>query len=162
MLTAICWPFRQSTNEKVHLLVPGGREDGQKHRYSAFFVKKTAKKKTPFAVIVSMIAKGDGPSGETRTRGILLPKQARYQLRYTRIFGSVSYYTLCSEKMQIKYCRAWVDVLSFTCKNSLSAKRRIFCRNLSPRKHRDTYSIPDVFVTSICVKSSTARSKWSF
>ena len=24
-----------------------------------------------------------GPSGETRTRGILLPKQARYQLRYT-------------------------------------------------------------------------------
>ena len=25
-----------------------------------------------------------GPSGETRTRGILLPKQARYQLRYTR------------------------------------------------------------------------------
>ena len=28
---------------------------------------------------------GFGPSGETRTRGILLPKQARYQLRYTRI-----------------------------------------------------------------------------
>ena len=27
-----------------------------------------------------------GPSGETRTPGILLPKQARYQLRYTRIF----------------------------------------------------------------------------
>ena len=26
-----------------------------------------------------------GPSGETRTRGILLPKQARYQLRYTWI-----------------------------------------------------------------------------
>ena len=26
-----------------------------------------------------------GPSGETRTPGILLPKQARYQLRYTRI-----------------------------------------------------------------------------
>ena len=26
-----------------------------------------------------------GPSGETRTRGILLPKQARYQLRYTRM-----------------------------------------------------------------------------
>ena len=25
-----------------------------------------------------------GPSGETRTPGILLPKQARYQLRYTR------------------------------------------------------------------------------
>ena len=27
-----------------------------------------------------------GPSGETRTRGILLPKQARYQLRYTRLY----------------------------------------------------------------------------
>ena len=26
-----------------------------------------------------------GPSGGTRTHGILLPKQARYQLRYTRI-----------------------------------------------------------------------------
>ena len=26
-----------------------------------------------------------GPSGETRTPGILLPKQARYQLRYTRL-----------------------------------------------------------------------------
>ena len=28
-----------------------------------------------------------GPSGETRTPGILLPKQARYQLRYTRILS---------------------------------------------------------------------------
>ena len=28
-----------------------------------------------------------GPSGETRTPGILLPKQARYQLRYTRIWN---------------------------------------------------------------------------
>ena len=27
-----------------------------------------------------------GPSGETRTPGILLPKQARYQLRYTRLW----------------------------------------------------------------------------
>ena len=25
-----------------------------------------------------------GPSGETRTRGLMLPKHARYQLRYTR------------------------------------------------------------------------------
>ena len=29
----------------------------------------------------------DGPSGETRTPGILLPKQARYQLRYTRLWN---------------------------------------------------------------------------
>ena len=28
-----------------------------------------------------------GPSGETRTPGILLPKQARYQLRYTRLWN---------------------------------------------------------------------------
>ena len=27
----------------------------------------------------------NGPSGETRTPGILLPKQARYQLRHTRL-----------------------------------------------------------------------------
>ena len=42
-------------------------------------------KKSPFATIVSMIAKGDGPSGETRTRGILVPNQAPYQLGHTRI-----------------------------------------------------------------------------
>ena len=48
-------------------------------------MKKTAKKKTPFAVIVSMIAKGDGPSGEIRTPGILNPNQAPYQLGHTRI-----------------------------------------------------------------------------
>ena len=29
-----------------------------------------------------------GPSGETRTRGLLLPKQAPYQLGYTRKYGS--------------------------------------------------------------------------
>ena len=33
-----------------------------------------------------------GPSGETRTRGILLPKQARYQLRYTWILYNLSIY----------------------------------------------------------------------
>ncbi len=31
-----------------------------------------------------------GPSGETRTRGILLPKQARYQLRYTWITYTIN------------------------------------------------------------------------
>ena len=29
----------------------------------------------------------DGPSDRIRTCGILLPKQARYQLRYTRLFS---------------------------------------------------------------------------
>ena len=32
-----------------------------------------------------MISEGVGPSDRIRTCGILLPKQARYQLRYTRI-----------------------------------------------------------------------------
>ena len=47
-----------------------------------------------------MIPYGDGPSGETRTRGILLPKQARYQLRYTRILKM--YYTPLPRKKQPK------------------------------------------------------------
>ena len=33
----------------------------------------------------------DGPIGETRARGILLPKQARYQLRYTRKYMDLSH-----------------------------------------------------------------------
>ena len=36
-----------------------------------------------------------GPSGETRTPGILLPKQARYQLRYTRIWNCFIYGLSC-------------------------------------------------------------------
>ena len=43
------------------------------------------KRESPFATIVSMIAKGDGPSGEIRTPGILNPNQAPYQLGHTRI-----------------------------------------------------------------------------
>ena len=34
---------------------------------------------------VSAVFQGFGPSDRIRTCGILLPKQARYQLRYTRI-----------------------------------------------------------------------------
>ena len=44
-----------------------------------------------------------GPSGETRTRGILLPKQARYQLRYTWIFSSLVLYTTFQEKAITKW-----------------------------------------------------------
>ena len=44
-----------------------------------------------------------GPSGETRTRGILLPKQARYQLRYTWMFvPRRPYYTRLPPKKQSK------------------------------------------------------------
>lgn len=32
-----------------------------------------------------MISEGFGPSSATRTHGLLVPNQARYQLRYTRI-----------------------------------------------------------------------------
>ena len=47
-----------------------------------------------------------GPSGETRTRGILLPKQARYQLRYTRMLFSEQggLYTIAGKKAIIN-CR---------------------------------------------------------
>ena len=42
----------------------------------------------------------DGPSDRIRTCGILLPKQARYQLRYTRICtfqrGSMRLHTFCT------------------------------------------------------------------
>lgn len=40
-------------------------------RLEAYFGNK---RKSPFAVIVSMIAKGDGPSGEIRTPSVLIPK----------------------------------------------------------------------------------------
>ena len=42
------------------------------------------------------------PSGETRTRGILVPNQAPYQLGHTRITDM--YYTLSGCKMQLKSC----------------------------------------------------------
>ncbi len=41
-----------------------------------------------------------GPSGRIRTCGILLPKQARYQLRYTRIF-SFCHYTMAEGKIEV-------------------------------------------------------------
>ena len=44
-----------------------------------------------------MISEGVGPSDRIRTCGILLPKQARYQLRYTR---TVSYTHLDVYKRQ--------------------------------------------------------------
>ena len=44
-------------------------------------------KKKRNAGIVSILAFQFGPSDRIRTCGILLPKQARYQLRYTRLFS---------------------------------------------------------------------------
>ena len=39
----------------------------------------------------------DGPSDRIRTCGILLPKQARYQLRYTRLFSLFIRLVVCSQ-----------------------------------------------------------------
>ena len=41
----------------------------------------------------STISEVFGPSGATRTPGLLNPNQARYHLRYTRIFGCHDYST---------------------------------------------------------------------
>ena len=57
-----------------------------------------------------------GPSGETRTRGILLPKQARYQLRYT--WKYLAHYTRTGKKMQLEN----VETL-------LCISRYILCQN---------------------------------
>ena len=53
-----------------------------------------------------MIPYGDGPSGETRTRGILLPKQARYQLRYTRKLKHDFADASCSQSRRASCCGA--------------------------------------------------------
>ena len=54
-----------SNKQKAHLLALSRHEDGQFYWVFAFLGIKTVKKKVPFAVIVSMIAKGDGRSGGT-------------------------------------------------------------------------------------------------
>ena len=66
-----------SSKQKAHLLVLSRHEDGQFYWVFAFLGIRAAKKKAPFALIVSINAKGDGPSGETRTRGILVPKSGQ-------------------------------------------------------------------------------------
>ena len=58
----------------VHSLTRIGREWGMTQSYICRILRSY--KDTPH-----------GPSGETRTPGILLPKQARYQLRYTRLLS---------------------------------------------------------------------------
>ena len=45
----------------------------------------------------------DGPSDRIRTCGILLPKQARYQLRYTRLFRYFIRLVVFSPKNQAPY-----------------------------------------------------------
>ena len=49
---------------------------------------------------VSKLSTLFGPSGATRTPGLLNPNQARYHLRYTRIF-SFCYYTTAQAKIKV-------------------------------------------------------------
>ena len=81
-------------------------------RLEAYFGNK---RKSPFAVIVSMIAKGDGPSGEAQTLGLAVPNRAFYQLNYTRIF-SFCYYTTPQAKIKV-----------FSCLWSFMWSKRFFC-----------------------------------
>ena len=57
-----------------------------------------------------------GPSRETRTPGILLPKQARYQLRYTRIAASLPGHQGPAKQRSLLYGIFWplssVEVVS--------------------------------------------------
>lgn len=46
----------------------------------------------------------NGPSGKSRTPGILLPKQARYQLRHTWIFTFSAGYHAEAEKASFRVC----------------------------------------------------------
>ena len=45
-----------------------------------------------------------GPSGATRTHGLLVPNQARYQLRYTRIFNFCHYTTAGEKNKDFSVC----------------------------------------------------------
>ena len=56
--------------------------NGQNRKKMNLKRRKTAK--------IGGFSKKGGPSDRIRTCGILLPKQARYQLRYTRILGGFS------------------------------------------------------------------------
>ena len=56
--------------------------------YPIFFEKaQKCRTKARHFYCASFLSTHFGPSGETRTPGILLPKQARYQLRYTRLWN---------------------------------------------------------------------------
>ena len=46
----------------------------------------------------------NGPSGRIRTCGILLPKQARYQLRYTRLFSLFIRLVVCTQSKRATNC----------------------------------------------------------
>ena len=68
------------------MYVANVQKDGWKYQENTWFNGYVDNKiKTPYTTIVSMIAYGDGRSGESRTPGLMDPNHARYQLRYAKI-----------------------------------------------------------------------------
>ena len=75
------------SGETWYILIPGGDENqgvvaGQLHGIVRVSLHTKQKIGTPKRGFRSF-----GPSGETRTRGILVPNQAPYQLGHTRILS---------------------------------------------------------------------------
>ena len=76
--------FASLWGSKIKVSLPSSRQRSTVHRTVEFrfsslaLNSKNGNGRKPFPFF--------GPSGETRTRGILLPKQARYQLRYTWMY----------------------------------------------------------------------------
>lgn len=89
-----------SSKQKAHLLVLSRHEDGHFYWIFTFLGIRAAKKKAPFALIVSINAKGDGPSGEPRTRGILVPKASgNFFLTISAPFWHHLFHKSCSLKL---------------------------------------------------------------
>ena len=64
---------------------------------------------TPASIrIVSKLVSSYGPSSAARTHGLLVPNQARYQLRYTRIFSFCHYTTARGEKQSFFSLRSFM------------------------------------------------------
>ena len=109
-----------------------GDRDVEKSHFLTFCSEKTDKYvKTPhFCAVFSVLHLSSthfGPRWETRTPDILLPNQARYQLRYTRIFnfchdttaeGKIKDFSVCGHLCgQRRFCAAF-------CNRGKSRKRR--------------------------------------
>ena len=86
-----------------------GDRDVEKSHFLTFCSEKTDKYvKTPrFRAVFSALhlsSTHSGPRWETRTPDILLPNQARYQLRYTRIFDFCHYITVGEKIKDFSVC----------------------------------------------------------
>ena len=77
-----------------------------------------------------------GPSDRIRTCGILLPKQARYQLRYTRLFSFFEFPRAFPKqaRYQLRYTRIHYSVIKPQRPMHLSRRDTRYSRNL-PFRH---------------------------